>query len=407
MTSHRTRRALGALLLVPALAGTALAGTACGAPRAPTPAGSGLVPVKPTSPIDLTILDGGGDLATNKPILENFKQAHPELVKSISYQTSSAPDATGKVKAQQVAGKVSIGLVLGGTDVLGGAEQQSLLLKLLPDYTSSLPDLGGIQDTARKQLQDLAGGYGVECVYTPSGPLLGYDSGSVADPPRTAADLLAWAKAHKGRFAYAQPANSGSGRTFLMALPYLLGDSNPGDPENGWTKTWAYLKDLGTAVSSYPASSTILAKQFGDGTLQVIPTIIAHDTQNHQNGTWSAKDKVALFDNQQWVADGHFMMVPRGVSAQTLYVDLAIMKFLLQPDQQKLQYDTGMLTPAISGLDPSAADATGQQYLRKWGRPDFYPTALATGTPHPPLSPALQQKAFDIWQRDVGSHAGG
>jgi putative spermidine/putrescine transport system substrate-binding protein len=395
-------RVLGTALLA-----AALAVTGCSAPK-PKTAGSGsLTPVKPTQPIDLTVLDGGGDLNTNKVILENFKAAHPELVKSISYQTSSAPDAIGKVKAQQVAGKLSIGLVLGGTDVLGGAQQQSLLLKLLPDYASSLPDLGGIQDAARKQLQDLADGYGVECVYTPSGPLVGYDSGAVATPPRTAQELLTWARAHKGKFTYAQPANSGSGRTFLMSLPYMLGDSDPGDPAGGWAKTWAYLKDLGATISSYPASSTILAKQFGDGTVQMIPTIIAHDTLYHQTGVWSAKDKVALFDNQQWVSDAHYMMVPKGASAQTLYVDLALMKFLLQPDQQRLQFDSGMLTAATSAVDSSAADAAGQAYLQKWGRPDFYPTALKTGTPHPPLSPTLQQKAFDIWQREVGSHAGG
>jgi putative spermidine/putrescine transport system substrate-binding protein len=396
-----TSRRFGALA-----AAFALVASACTAPSAADKTAGTLTPVKPSDPIDLTVLDGGGDLATNKQILENFKQAHPELVKSISYQTSSAPDATGKVKAQQVAGRLSIGLVLGGTDVLGGAQQQSLLLKILPDHAASLPDLTGLHDAARAQLQDLAGGYGVECVFTPSGPLIGYDAGTVGTPPATPAQLLDWARAHKGRFAYAQPANSGSGRTFLMALPYLLGDSDPGDPVNGWTKTWAYLRELGATVSSYPASSTILAKQFGDGTLQVIPTIIAHDVQNHQKGTWAANDKVALFDNQQWVSDAHYMMVPKGVSAQTLYVDLALMTFLLQPDQQKLTYATGMLTAATSGVDVSTADAAGQAYLRKWGRPDFYPAALKTGSPHPPLSPALQQKAFDIWQREVGSRAG-
>ncbi|HKT02140.1 MAG TPA: extracellular solute-binding protein [Rugosimonospora sp.] len=402
MTFCRKHRALGTLLLAGALA---VAG--CTAPGPAPAAPAALVPVKPAQPVDLTVLDGGGDLATNKPILENFKAAHPDLVRSISYQTSSGPDATGKVKAQQVAGRLSIGLVLGGTDVLGGAERQSLLLRLLPGYASSLPDLNGLQDTARRQLQDLAGGYGVVCVYTPSGPLVGYDAGTVSAPPRTPAELLAWAQAHKGRFTYAQPANSGSGRTFLMSLPYLLGDSDPGDPVNGWTKTWAYLKELGATVSSYPASSTILAKQFGDGTVQVIPTIIAHDTQNHRTGVWSAQDRVALFDNQQWVSDAHFMMVPKGVSAQTLYVDLALMTYLLRPDQQVLQFDQGMLTAATSTVDASAAGPAGQAYLRRWGRPDFYPTALRTGTPHPPLPPVLQQKAFDIWQREVGSHAGG
>ena len=56
--------------------------------------------------------------------------------------------------------------------------------------------------------------------------------------------MLAWCKAHPNKLIYARPANSGPGRTFLMGLPYLLGDKDPKDPVNGWDKTWAYLKEL-------------------------------------------------------------------------------------------------------------------------------------------------------------------
>ncbi|MDA4630788.1 hypothetical protein NZA98_06610, partial [Escherichia coli] len=52
--------------------------------------------------------------------------------------------------------------------------------------------------------------------------------------PTTVEELLAWAKENPNKFLYARPANSGPGRTFLMGLPYLLGDSNPHDPVKGW-----------------------------------------------------------------------------------------------------------------------------------------------------------------------------
>ena len=54
---------------------------------------------------------------------------------------------------------------------------------------------------------------------------------------------------------YARPSNSGPGRTFLMGLPYLLGDKDPRDPVNGWDKTWAYLKELGKYVEYYPSGT--------------------------------------------------------------------------------------------------------------------------------------------------------
>ena len=37
-----------------------------------------------------------------------------------------------------------------------------------------------------------------------------------------------------------------------MGLPYLLGDTDPHDPKEGWDKTWAYLKELGEYVEYYP-----------------------------------------------------------------------------------------------------------------------------------------------------------
>src|SRR2546421_151448 len=74
-------------------------------------------------------------------------------------------------------------------------------------------------------------------------------------PPRSAEELLAGRKAHPHRFMYARPATSGPGRTLLMGLPYLLGDSNPTDPISGWAKTWAFLKELNTCIEYYPSGT--------------------------------------------------------------------------------------------------------------------------------------------------------
>jgi len=95
-------------------------------------------------------------------------------------------------------------------------------------------------------MQALAEGYGVETVYYPSGPLLQYNPSVVKTVPTTPAALLAWPRRTPASSGNARPANSGPGRTFLMGLPYILGDKDPKDPVNGWAKTWAYLKDLGS-----------------------------------------------------------------------------------------------------------------------------------------------------------------
>jgi putative spermidine/putrescine transport system substrate-binding protein len=41
-----------------------------------------------------------------------------------------------------------------------------------------------------------------------------------------------------------------------MGSPYLLGDSDPADPANGWSKTWAYLTELNKYVSQYPSGTS-------------------------------------------------------------------------------------------------------------------------------------------------------
>lgn len=242
---HRCRG--GAVVVVGMLVACLLACTPPGKYRS----GADVAPRKPGQPVSLTILDGSGDLAGSKVIFENFQKAHPELVKSISYQTAGAPDIVGKLRAQALANKVSTSLVLGGVDVLGSMKQENISIPLLPADAKYLPNLNALFDRPRRELQALAQGTAVINSYTPSGPLLEYDSKALPDPPRTPAALLAWAKAHKGKFTYAQPNNSGPGRTFLMSLPYMLGDKNPQDPGNGWDKTWAYLKELGRYVSSY------------------------------------------------------------------------------------------------------------------------------------------------------------
>ena len=70
----------------------------------------------------------------------------------------------------------------------------------------------------------------------PAGPLMEYNPDKVKQAPTTPQELLAWCKANPNRLIYARPANSGPGRTFIMGLPYILGDKNPKDPVKDGTR---------------------------------------------------------------------------------------------------------------------------------------------------------------------------
>lgn len=407
-TALRGSRALAGVVAV-TLAAAAL--SACGAPTSPSSSTttSAMAPVKPSSPIKLTILDGGGDLkGGGQAAIDAFVKANPDLVSSVDYQTAAGTDVTGKLKAQQLGGSVSTSLVLGGSDVLGAAQAQHVLAQQIPEHSAGLPVLASIQDAGRAGFQKLSDGYGLLIGYDQNGPFLDYNAANLSDSqvPTTPEAILAWAKDHPGKFGYAAPNNSGSGRAFIMALPYMLGDVDPSDPVKGWDKTWAYLTQLGAYISSYPTSSTLLAQQFGSGQLTMIPTVISHDISFRQSSTYPANTGIALFSKQTWVTDGHFAMIPTGVSPQTLYVDLALESFIVSPQAQAMRMGS-VLTSANKNVTIDDAGPTAAAFVQKWGRSGFFQTAFRTGAVHAPLTPSALQKAFDLWQRNVGAKVGG
>jgi putative spermidine/putrescine transport system substrate-binding protein len=383
-----------------------LALTACGAPGAQNTGeeAPAITPVKPESPITLTLLDGAGNVTVSRAIYDGFAAAHPELVSSIEYQTAPAPDVAGKVRAQQLAGTVDIAVVIGGTDVLGSAQAENLMLPLLPDHAASLPDLAQIQDASGVDLQEMAQGIGIVNRYAPAGPLLAHRPEQIADPPSTPDELLAWAREHPGQFTYAQPPNSGPGRTFLMTLPYMLGDSDPLDPVNGWAKTWAYLQELGQYVDYYPKGTTDTMKNLASGTSWIIASTTGWDINPRVLGTVPAGMKTGTLDGFHWVTDAHYAVIPKGVTDDVLAANLALIKWMLQPKQQAKAYDKGYFYPgpAVKDVILDMAPQESKDALAKFGRPEY--DQLIESNPKETSLPAQQQvQAFQKWDREVGS----
>jgi putative spermidine/putrescine transport system substrate-binding protein len=397
---HARNRRTTAGVAVAAVAGML---AACGSPATGggaknlTPAD---VPDNPKAPVTLNIVDVAGDLQLTKSMIEEFVRTHPKVIKKVTYTNATAPELPGKIKAQQAANQVQIGMVLTGTDALSAGVSQNLWVKT-DDYTSRIgkPDY---QAPAAK-MQELAQGHGVELVYYPSGPLLEYNPKKVSTPPTTPQELLSWAKAHPKRFQYARPANSGPGRTLLMGLPYLLGDSGKGNPAS-WTKTWSYLQDLGKYVDYYPSGTSDTMKNLADGSVDMIATTTGWDINPRALGTVPAGDKVAHFDKMTWVTDAQYSVIPRGITADVLSADLQLIKWMLTPEQQAKAYDDGYFYPgpAVNGVTLSMAPPKSRQTIAKYGRPEY--ADWIAKFPKVPSLPANQQvSAFDRWDRTVGA----
>jgi putative spermidine/putrescine transport system substrate-binding protein len=365
--------------------------------------GSAQVPAMPSSPVTLNVIDVAGNLALTRPAIEKYQKEHPNAVSKVTFTTATAPELPAKLKAQQAAGRVDIDMVLTGTDALAAGVEQKLYMNLLPNFAAKFPGLEANYLPGAAAMLKLSENQGIVVTYYPSGPLIEYAPERVKDPPKTTDELLAWCKAHPNRLMYARPANSGPGRTFLMGLPYLLGDSNPKDPVNGWSKTWAYLKQLGDCIEYYPSGTGVTMKQLGEGSLDMIVTTTGWDINPRVLGTVPKSAAVTSLKGFHWVTDAHYMVIPNGVAPEKIGVLLDLMAYMLKPEQQAFAYDKGYFYPgpAVKNVPLSMAPQESQQAIEEFGRPEY--AQLIAGNPlEIPLDAKAQVAAFKMWDEQIG-----
>jgi putative spermidine/putrescine transport system substrate-binding protein len=376
----------------------------CGAPEGPgaaqVPAGD--VPDRPSEPVTLNILDVAGNLQLTQGMIDEFVAQNPDIVSRVTTEKAAAPEMAGKVKAQQDAGRLGIDLVLTGTDGLSAGTEQGLFTPLLPQFADRLSNMENYQEPAAA-MQELAADHGVVVTYYPSGPLIEYAPDRVPTPPRTAEELLAYAQANPGKVGYARPSNSGPGRTFLMGLPYILGDADPKDPMGGWDKTWAYLAELDKTITSYPSGTSDTMKNLANGTYDIIVSTTGWDINPRALGTVPAEYEVGTLEGFTWVTDAHYAAIPKGVSADKQAALLALIQFMLTPEQQAKAYDTGYFYPgpAIEGVTLDMAPPESQQVIQQYGRPE-YEQLIADHPKATPLATKDMVAAFDRWDREIG-----
>jgi putative spermidine/putrescine transport system substrate-binding protein len=361
----------------------------------------------PSSPVSLNIIDVAGNLQLTQAAIERFARENPKLVSRVTFNRATSPELPGKLKAQQQANKVDIDLVLTGPGAMSDGIQQDLWVDVWTSFAANLPKP---EDTYHEQALIMQKNFGqdkgVAVVYSPSGPLFEYAPDRVKTVPKTAADLLAWVKAHPNRFTYARPVNSGPGWTFLMGMPYILGDKDPKDPINGWDKTWNYLKELGAGIDYYPAGTGATMKELGEGTRDMIVTTCGWDINPRALGIVPKEAEVFALEGTHWIPDTQFMCIPKGVPEEKISVVLALMSFMLKPEQQAVTYDKGYFYPgpAVKGVTLAMAPQESRDILKEFGRPT-YNDLIAKLPTEVPLTPERLVAAFRRWDQEIGSKA--
>ena len=349
-------------------------------------------------PITLSIIDTGGDLASTEVIIRNYAKANPDKVKDIKIQRAPAPELPAKIKAQQDAGRLDINLVLTGQDggSLLAANKQIIQI---PNYKTEIPR--DILTDAGKALYDEGDGYLIPSVGNAGGPVFIYNPSKVPNPPKTAADLLAWAKANPGKFMYARPANSGPGRSILQGMSFILNDSKPMDPEKGWEKGWDFLKELGKSVEYYPTGTAITLKEFAQGQRWMIAGIMEWDMKPRAQSVIPPDSKIAILENTTFVVDGHYWAIPTGVPKEQVDVILDLMKFMWKPEQQVLTW-TAFIGPVVKSATIASAPKNIQDDVKEFWRPE-YDQVGTKWTVSSPLGVTALSYAMDRWDREIGA----
>jgi putative spermidine/putrescine transport system substrate-binding protein len=350
-------------------------------------------------PIVLSIIDTGGDLASTQVIIENYKKANPDKVKEIRIQRAPAPELPAKIKAQQDAGRLDINLVLTGQD--GGAflAANNQLIKI-PDFEKLFPR--DDMTPAGKALYDEGKDYMVPSVGNAGGPVFVYNPSKVPNPPKTADELMAWAKANPGRLMYARPANSGPGRSIVLGMAHILNDSKPLDPDKGWDKTWAYLKELGQYVEYYPTGTAITLKEFAQGQRWIIAGIMEWDMKPRAQSVIPPESKITILQNTTFVVDGHYWCIPTGVPPEQVEIILDLMKFMRKPEQQVLSWP-GFIGPTIAAATMEKAPKDIQDLVKEFWRPEYDEIGTKWKV-SPPLGVKELSFAMDRWDREIGAN---
>ncbi len=352
-------------------------------------------------PITISILDNGGDYASTGVIIENYKKAHPDKVKEIKLQRGPAPETPAKIKAQQDAGRADINLVLTGQDAGSVLAANKQLIELFPKYNKMFPR-DELNEPA-KVLQDSGGGSLMPVVVSAGGPVFVYNPKKVQKPPKTIDEFLAWAKANPKRFLYARPANSGPGRSIMCGLPYILNDKAPMDPEKGWDKAWAFMKELGKYVEYYPTGTLFTLREFAQDQRWMIAGIMEWDMKPRAEGVVPPEAKITVLENTTFVVDGHYWGIPKGVPQNEVDVLLDLMKFMRQVDQQVLTWKA-FIGPTIKAATLDKAPADIRDLVKEHWRAEY--DQIGPGKKYK-MAPQLDFKeltyAMDRWDREIGA----
>ena len=354
----------------------------------------------------------GGDARVNRHIAwaaAEAKQAFGIEVRHV--KLADTADAVSRVLAEKSAGRTSGGSVdllwVNGENFAAMKEYGLLygpFVHLLPNHrwldTNNLPLLSDFTVPAD----------GLEAPWSVAQLVLLFDLDRLTTPPRTPDALLAWARAHPGRFAYPRPPDF-LGTTFLKQLLLQLTTNHPalGSPATAaefqrWTAPlWRYLDALHPHVwrqaRAFPGGGPALVRLLADAEVDLT---LAFSPEAAASGILSGQlpgtARTTGFEGGS-IGNVSFLAIPFNSRARSGALVLA--NFLLSPVAQARKQDPSEMGArtvlAVERLDPADRDL-----FERLPRHEASPLPGEVGPllpePHPYWMDRLEQE----WERRYG-----
>jgi putative spermidine/putrescine transport system substrate-binding protein len=258
---------------------------------------------------------------------------------------TSTSDAISRILSERQAGtrNGAVDLVWVNGDNFGTAKQAG---GWLCGWTPKLPNLR-LTDPADPLLSNDFGVPvdGCESPWHKAQFTLVYDSAKIADPPTTLAGVLAWAKAHPGRFTYPAPPDF-TGSVFLREVLRSVADTDQlGQVPLVYTPAAAAtftpplvrtLRDLAPSLwragRTYPRDQAALDALYAGGQVDLTMTYgPATLTQQVQGGTFPSTTKVLTLTDGS-VGNASFLAIPSTSGHQA--GAMVVANLALSPAQQ-------------------------------------------------------------------------
>jgi putative spermidine/putrescine transport system substrate-binding protein len=163
---------------------------------------------------------------------------------------------------------------------------------------------------------------GAAIPYRGSSVVLAYNSANVQSPPKTLSALLAWIKAHPGKFTYNSPNTGGSGYAFAetvvdSTLPdnvhnQMINDYVP-QLESSWKQGLDLLHSLNSSVYQgvYPNGNQAVLDLLAKGEIWVAPVWSDQSLTALRTGALPKTIKLTQISNPSFTGGAAYLGVPK------------------------------------------------------------------------------------------------